>query len=81
MQQPYISSGELERIYGIKSSTVRRYRREHGVKLDRRFKPDVNDFIQKAEELGKNAESLARYYGRDHQTILHFADSIGYNIR
>lgn len=80
-QQPYISSAELGRKYGLKPSTVRNYRRRHGIDLSNRFKPDINEFIQKAEELNKNANALAKYYNRSHQTILSYADSIGYNIR
>ena len=80
-QQPYISSTELGRKYGLKPSTVRGYRRRHGIDLSNRFNPDINEFIKKAEELNKNSNALARYYNRSHQTILKYADSIGYNIR
>ena len=76
-----MSSAELGQKYGLKPSTIRRYRRKYGINLSNRFKPDINEFIQKAEELNKNANALARYYNRDHQTILKYADSIGYNIR
>lgn len=81
MQKPYINSHEIENKYGIKASTVRSYRRNHGIKMNRVFNPDINEFVQKADEFKNNKKKLAEYYGRCTDTILRYGDSIGLNLR
>lgn len=80
MQQPYISCNEIERLYGIKPSTVRNFRQKHNIVVNSKFQPDINEFVAKAVEFNNNIGEMAKYYSKDRDTITKYADSIGYNI-
>lgn len=79
MQKPYISSIELAERLDIPASTIRAFRKRHGVKTKGKLSHiSKEDFISNYNRL-RSQEKMADYYNVDHHIINDFAKRIGFD--
>lgn len=79
MKTPYENSVVLGEKYGVPSRRIQAYRRNHGAKVRKLFKPEKEEFIRVYNQY-KSTRAVAEYYNVAMTTVRKYANKIGYDI-